>query len=78
MPSLVGITPEGGAPRGNAAPAGTAADAVMRRTHAALGGRGQALGLFRPHQKGGPGTAGWLDLVALTPQMGHGGAIGGI
>jgi len=50
----------------------------MRRTHAALGGRGQALGLFRPHQKGGPGTAGWLDLVALTPQMGHGGAIGGI
>ena len=70
VPSLVGLVP-GGAPRANTAPADTPVEAVMRRKlPLPQGGRGQALGLFRPHQKSGPGPAGWLDLVALTPQMG--------
>ena len=43
---------------------------MRRKPPLPQGGRGQALGLFRPHQKSGPGSAGWLDLVALTPQMG--------
>jgi hypothetical protein len=41
---------------------------MRRKLPLPIGGRGQALGLFRPHQKSaGPGSAGWLDLVALTP-----------
>ena len=70
VPSLVNLVP-GAAPRANTALADKPVETVMRRKPPLpQGGRGQALGLFRPHQKSGPGSAGWLDLVALTPQMG--------
>ena len=36
------------------------------------GGKMQALGLFRPHQKSGPGVAGWSEIVDQSgPEVTH-------